>query len=103
MEPMRYDFMIPANHPALVDHFPGNPLVPGALLLDHVLLGCELFAAEDFHSAALKEIKFKSPLRGHELAHVTYSQSPMGLRFKVEVDDREVASGILSLQHSPKD
>jgi 3-hydroxymyristoyl/3-hydroxydecanoyl-(acyl carrier protein) dehydratase len=31
------DFTIPAEHPALPGHFPGRPVVPGALLLDHVL------------------------------------------------------------------
>jgi 3-hydroxymyristoyl/3-hydroxydecanoyl-(acyl carrier protein) dehydratase len=103
MEEIHYDFMIPSNHPALIDHFPGNPLVPGAVILDHVLLGCEPFASDDLRSLALKEIKFKSPLRGHELAHVTYSESPMGLRFKVWVSDQEIASGILTLQHATQD
>lgn len=31
------DLVIPPDHPALPGHFPGNPLVPGVLILAHVL------------------------------------------------------------------
>ena len=30
-------FSLPPDHPCLPGHFPGHPLVPGALLLDHAL------------------------------------------------------------------
>ena len=31
--PTRFKMSFPGSHPALGDHFPGNPIVPGALLL----------------------------------------------------------------------
>ena len=98
MKELHYGFTIPSDHPSLIDHFPGNPLVPGALILDHVLLGCELLISVSLQSIALKEIKFKSPLRALESAHVAYTNCPIGLRFRVWVSNREVASGILHLQ-----
>ena len=103
MDEKIHRFSIPSDHPVLVDHFPGNPLVPGALIVDQVLSGCEPYASEDFCMLALKEIKFKSPLRGHEIAQVDYSQSPTGLRFKVWVADREIAAGIITLQPPGRD
>jgi len=30
-------FSIPAGHPSLPGHFPGEPIVPGALLLDEIV------------------------------------------------------------------
>ncbi|MES9903042.1 MAG: hypothetical protein ABW168_10200 [Sedimenticola sp.] len=30
-------FTIPATHPSLAGHFPGNPIIPGVVILDHLL------------------------------------------------------------------
>ena len=30
------EFLIRADHPTAPGHFPGNPIIPGALMLDHV-------------------------------------------------------------------
>jgi 3-hydroxymyristoyl/3-hydroxydecanoyl-(acyl carrier protein) dehydratases len=36
LEPISETFTVPANHPSLPGHFPGNPVVPGVVLLEAV-------------------------------------------------------------------
>lgn len=86
---------MPSDHPVLIDHFPGNPLVPGALILDHVMEGIRSCDLGDVVTLGLREIKFKSPLRGNEWAEVIYIQSPLGIRFSVMEGAREIAAGII--------
>ncbi|MEY4684992.1 MAG: hypothetical protein RLZ25_1451 [Pseudomonadota bacterium] len=91
-----HTFSIASDHPILIDHFPGNPLVPGAIILDHILLGYTALNSDDFLSLVLKEIKFKSPLRGDETTFVSYWNTPQGSRFSARVGDREIASGLIT-------
>lgn len=55
-----FGFSIPSAHPALPGHFPGHPIVPGALLLDHVLTG--VAAALNRPVTVLQKVKFVAPL-----------------------------------------
>lgn len=52
--------IIPPDHPALAGHFPGNPIVPGVVLLDAVL------RAAGLGRARLPSVKFHAPLRPGE-------------------------------------
>jgi 3-hydroxymyristoyl/3-hydroxydecanoyl-(acyl carrier protein) dehydratase len=50
-----------ADHPTAAGHFPGNPIIPGALLLDAVLRA----VAGDDHapSCSVRSVKFLRPVR----------------------------------------
>ena len=61
-------FSIPSAHPALPGHFPGRPIVPGALLLDCVLTGAA--AVLNRPVTTLQKIKFVAPLLPGESATV---------------------------------
>ncbi len=54
-------FRIDASHPSLPGHFPGNPIVPGVVLLDRV---CAAIEAAHGGECALRlpQVKFLQPL-----------------------------------------
>jgi 3-hydroxymyristoyl/3-hydroxydecanoyl-(acyl carrier protein) dehydratase len=57
--------MIPADHPALAGHFPGEPIVPGVVLLAEVLRFASGGAAS-VRGLRLPTVKFHAPLRPGE-------------------------------------
>ena len=66
---MSMEFCIAADHPALPGHFPGHPIVPGVVILDHVLA-----AIESVHGPLaglrLPEVKFVQPLLPGQVARI---------------------------------
>lgn len=68
MNPFEFDICVPAAHPAMPGHFPGQPIVPGVLLIDHVL--AEMLRLEGLELVLLKHVKFSSVLLPGECAHV---------------------------------
>jgi 3-hydroxyacyl-[acyl-carrier-protein] dehydratase len=74
---------IAADHPALAGHFPGNPVVPGVLLLDQVLKAA---GATNVPSA-----KFHAPLRPGEEFLIRVEND----RFSVRRGDTLIVSGSL--------
>lgn len=59
-------FTIPEDHPSLPGHFPGNPIVPGAVTLDHALATAGLGAV-----GTLLSVRFHDILRAGEHCIVT--------------------------------
>lgn len=51
------ELLIPADHPSAAGHFPGNPIIPGALLLDAAL------ETMGMQSAVIRNAKFLRPIR----------------------------------------
>ena len=83
---------IPADHPALAGHFPGNPVTPGALLLDAVVRAA---AERGFCVTGLHRAKFTAPLRPDTPFRIELSRCPPGLEFQVLTDHGSVAHGTL--------
>ena len=91
-----------ANHPAYSGHFPGQPVLPGVVLLDAVVheLQCSDRGARtvwDINSA-----KFQSAVRPGEALTLEHERLPNGsVRFAIRTADRAVASGILVPSQRP--
>ena len=77
---------IAADHPALPGHFPGNPIVPGVVVLDEVLSA--LPGRMDIPWA-----KFHAPLRPAEEFVIRIEQN----KFSVHRGGTLIASGSLRL------
>lgn len=84
-----------ANHPCGAGHFPGNPIIPGALLLDEVLT-CIASHLGDYSPAwRVKSAKFPHPVRPGDTVHIAYTRTASGeIRFECSVADSKVMSGI---------
>ena len=66
MSQLSFDFRVHADHPCLAGHFPGQPIVPGVLLLDHVMQGLSAGAGREV--IRVLRVKFTSVLSPGESA-----------------------------------
>ena len=62
---------ISADHPSLPGHFPGQPIVPGVLLLDAVLQAAAAAAPERGAPARLVRAKFPAPVAPGAAVEIT--------------------------------
>jgi 3-hydroxyacyl-[acyl-carrier-protein] dehydratase len=95
MSAMPASFAVAADHPCLAGHFPGNPLVPGVLILDRVVAAIEAQHGP-LPAVRLPQVKFVQPLRPGETANVVLEPVPGAAprwRFRVERDGSLLARG----------
>ena len=89
---------IPADHPALAGHFPGNPVIPGVLLLNEVVSAIERELRLTPGPVSFSIVKFTAPLRPSELFTLTMDAGDgRRISFTIRRGDTAIASG--SLQH----
>jgi 3-hydroxymyristoyl/3-hydroxydecanoyl-(acyl carrier protein) dehydratase len=87
----RFEICIDAAHPALSGHFPGNPIVPGALLLAEI--GARLTVAGVIITG-IRKARFTQSVRPMDHVQVDCRPDTNGqLRFECRVADTVVARG----------
>ncbi len=86
-------FTVQANHPALAGHFPGNPVVPGVLILEYVLRAYEASQSCPTPLRRLAEVKFLQPLRPGEIADIDFEIKPGKVAFNVVRGGTLIAKG----------
>ena len=99
---------IAADHPAYSGHFPGQPVLPGVVLLDAALhaLECSGRGASGLPARAweINSAKFQSAVRPGEALTLEHETLPNGsVRFAIRTADRAVASGILTPSQTEPD
>jgi 3-hydroxymyristoyl/3-hydroxydecanoyl-(acyl carrier protein) dehydratase len=82
---------IAATHPALPGHFPGNPIVPGVVLLDRVAAAIE--RARGLRLAKIASVKFLAPLKPEEDAQLRVACDGARVRFRIDRDAVPILRG----------
>ena len=91
----RVPLALPADHPAYEGHFPGAPVLPGAVLLDAVIgaLEMRLGPARPWRVTVVKFLGAVRPGEPLELEHEALANG--AIRFRVISGARTVATGML--------
>jgi len=93
-----HTWVIAADHPALAGHFPGQPVVPGVLLLDEALHAIALHYRLSPAQCELGQVKLLSPVRPGERLSMRHTLKPRGhIDFEVQTAGRVVARGSATL------
>lgn len=89
---------IALDHPAFAGHFPGNPILPGVVLLDEALRAIEVDLGLDLRQWQIAAAKFLEFVRPGEALTIEHTSLESGLiRFTVRVAERAALTGTLSL------
>ena len=77
---------IPADHACFAGHFPGQPILPGVLLLQRVMAFAQTQLASPLKNYALLNVKFLAPvLPGAKLSVSLTANQPGDYKFLVRL------------------
>ena len=99
MAEAEFHWTVPADHPAFAGHFPGNPIVPGVVLLDQAILFAEKMLGRSGQSGLNWQVgnaKFFSPVKPEEaLTFALEAKASGSISFSIRTIERDIASGSL--------
>lgn len=94
-------FVIAADHPGLPGHFPGHPVVPGVVLLDHAV-EIVLQSHPRLRASGLPVVKFVRPvLPGHTVCVGHGAAEDGRVAFTCSVEGETVVRGTVAVSERP--
>lgn len=94
------DVLVAAKHPSLEGHFPGDPVVPGVVLLD--LVGDVLQQWKPgSRIIGIAQAKFYQLLRPEQQITISlYEQKPNNIQFECFHGQQKIAAGVMNIETS---
>jgi len=90
---------IKKDHPSLSGHFPGNPVIPGVVILEEVLEAIRQTEPGMISLLGAPSVKFHTPLRPEEEMTIRLEPyQPQGRGFTCMTGTRLIASGLFVYQ-----
>ena len=91
--------IFPLDHPAAQGHFPGNPIIPGAVLLSEALRAIEASSDVSLSPGRLGSAKFLHPTRPGDRVRIEFSDSVSGrIKFACSVGQTTVLTGVVTCE-----
>ena len=95
---MDLNFIIPATHPSLKGHFPGNPVVPGVVILDEVTTLIKSIKT-GYIISALPSVKFVKPLLPDQAVRLEITEkNDTAMSFSCYVNNEKIVIGQIVLK-----
>jgi 3-hydroxymyristoyl/3-hydroxydecanoyl-(acyl carrier protein) dehydratase len=86
---------VPPDHPEFPGHFPGNPLVPGVMLLEWVMHEVAQVLGRAPSALRVREAKFFTPLAPQQRARLSFEAGAARCVFEIDWDTTRIARGVL--------
>ena len=90
-----------AQHPAAQGHFPGNPIIPGAVLLSEAVRLIEADLGVSLAPYRIRRAKFPSPARPGDEVLIEFSDGLGSIRFECAVKGKPVLVGEVECSARP--
>lgn len=99
---MIIEHRLPPSHPAAEGHFPGNPIIPGAVLLAETLRLVQIESGSRWGACRIRSAKFPHPARPGDRLRIEFSDTGGSqARFQCKVGSATVLVGEVQWSASP--